>query len=329
VKEHEGIILLEDDLFVAPHFYNYVLKSYDFYKDEEKTGGISLYTHSYNETAQFPFQPIDDGSDVFFLQYASSWGQFWTRKQWMSFREWYDKRQDGKLSDDGTLPPNILLWPESSWKKYFIKYLIEKDKYFVYPRRSFTTNFNDPGQHIKLRESFFQVPLAYGKDDFQFTSLKDSNAVYDVYCEMLPDRLKKLSGRFKAMDLEVDLYGMKVVKKVKAEYLLTTSKMNGPAETFGREMKPHEANVIEGIPGDIISFGKTENTTDKPYLQKLLKCHEKKHLNYFYPLREYHFSGRYILSTTSDSQKRPAPVFIMRKFFTMLRYSFFYFFRKK
>ncbi len=329
VKKHEGIILLEDDLFVAPDFYTYVTESYNYYKDDERIGGVSLYSHAYNETAQFPFIPLNDGSDVFFFQYASSWGQFWTREQWMSFRKWYDEKPSDKLAGDGSLPPNILLWPETSWKKYFIRFLIEKEKYFVYPRQSFTTNFNDPGQHIKLREKFFQVPLAYNKTSFHFIPFEESNAVYDVYCEMIPDRLKRLCGKYEGYDLEVDLYGMKVLKNVKAEYLLTTTKMDSPLETYGREMKPHEANVIEGIPGNEIFFGKTINGRDKAYMQKLLKCHEKKHLNYFYPLREYHFSGQNILSTPGNTQKRPGPVFLAKKFLVMFRYAFFYFFRKK
>ena len=69
-KDYEGVIVLEDDLYVAPSFYNYTLQAFEFYKGDPKIAGISLYSHAYNETAQFPFRPLSDDSDVFFMRRA-------------------------------------------------------------------------------------------------------------------------------------------------------------------------------------------------------------------------------------------------------------------
>jgi len=326
--EYDGVILLEDDLYVSPDFYQYVLQANEFYKDDERVGGISLYAHLYNETAQFPFTPISDGSDVFFMQYASSCGQFWSQKQWKSFKAWYDQNLGEKLSKNVMLPPNVLLWPESSWKKFFIKFLILHDKYFVFPRVSLTTNFNEPGAHIKLRERFFQVPLHFNKTEFNFIPFDESYAVYDVHCEILASKLKLLSGHFMDKDFEVDLYGMKIIKDITKPYILTSRSIENPEMTFGKEMKPHEVNIIENISGSDIYFGETMKCKDYNYMRKLLRCHEKEELTYFYPMRTYHFSGDKILATDSNTGSKPGAGFLIKKVLSMFSYAFKYFFRK-
>jgi hypothetical protein len=319
-KDYDGVIVLEDDLYVSPAFYEYTLQAFDFYKDDPKIAGISLYAHAYNETSQFPFRQLADDSDVFFFQYASSWGQFWSREGWKAFRDWYDA---GKTLD--RLPPNIKLWPESSWKKYFISFIIRHDLYFVYPRCSLTTNFADEGTHHRVAEDLFQVPLFIEKKSFQFKSFQDSMAVYDVYGEIIPEKLKKLAPALKEFDFEVDLYGMKSKEDTLRSLFLSSRKCKKPLKTFGREMKPHEMNIIEGIPGDYFSLGKKEDFEEKNYFVRLLKCHEKKELAYWYPIREYHFHKNKLLTTTDSSKPLLHPGFLFRKFFVMLGYTFRYF----
>ena len=41
-QEHDGIILLEDDLFVSPYFYVYAIQAMNFYSSDENIAGISL-----------------------------------------------------------------------------------------------------------------------------------------------------------------------------------------------------------------------------------------------------------------------------------------------
>ncbi len=197
-KDYDGVIVLEDDLYVSPVFYEYALQAYAYYKDDPKIAGISLYSHAYNETAQFPFRPLADDSDVFFLQYAASLGQFWSRKGWTAFREWYDllpgdKSPGNSPGNSAILPANIRLWPESSWKKYFISYIVQQDLYFVYPRFSLTTHFGDEGTNLRIFENLFQVPLWLEKQKFQFKPFKDSCAVYDIYCEINAGPVEKAS----------------------------------------------------------------------------------------------------------------------------------------
>ena len=327
--KHDALIALEDDLVVSPGFYEFALQAYQFYKGDPNIGGISLYHHAYNETAQFPFIPLADGSDVYFLQYASSWGQVWTKEHWGNFRKWYDKRNPDDKTAGSILPPNIRLWPENSWKKFFIEFLIRQNRYFVYPRNSMTTIFGDEGTNIRIRETFLQVPLWHGERPFNFIPLKESSAVYDTYCEILPDRLKRLMKEMEREDFEVDLYGMKPSDALSSKKIISGRKCKSPERSFGREMKPHEENLINKFPGNYFSFGRKEDFQDLPYLARLMKCHEKKELSYWYPIRDYHFYRRSLLTTDKKSFSPADPLFLMKKFSTTTGYAFRYFFGKK
>jgi len=325
-KDHDGVIVLEDDLFVAPGFYEYALKAFEFYQNDPKIAGISLYSHAYNETAQFPFRPLTDDSDVFFLQYASSLGQCWSRESWKAFRTWYDALGEGKIPVH--LPPNIVLWPETSWKKYFIAYIIQHDLYFAYPRYSMTTLFSDTGTNLRVRENIFQVPLWLDKKEFLFKQFGDSSAVYDVYCEILPGCLKQRNPILKDFDFETDLYGMKSKDSAQHPLFLSSRKCKKPEMTFGREMKPHEMNIMAGVPGDYFSLGRKEDFDEPGYFVRLLKCHEKKELAYWYPIREYHFYKNRLLTIDDSSKFWFRPGFLFRKFFVMLGYTLRYFSKK-
>jgi glycosyltransferase involved in cell wall biosynthesis len=325
-KDHDGVIVLEDDLYVSPEFYHYTLKAHDFYKNDPKIAGISLYSHAYNETAQFPFRPLTDDSDGFFLQYAASLGQFWSREGWNAFRSWYDRLPGQDIPVN--LPPNIRLWPESSWKKYFIGYIIQHDLYFAYPRFSLTTHFSDEGTNMRVSENLFQVQLWLDKNTFRFKPFRESYAVYDVFCEIEPERLKRIAPALRDYDMEVDLYGMKSKGDCRHKMFLSSRVCCKPLLSFGREMKPHEMNILAGIPGEYFSLGGKNDFEEKNYFIRLLKCHEKKELSYWYPIREYHFYKNKLLTASDTSRPWLKPGFTSRKAMTMFNYILKYF-RKK
>lgn len=270
-----SIILLEDDLYVSSHFYTYTLQSLSFYDNDANIAGISLYTHSYNETTGFPFSPLDDNSDIFFLQIASSWGQAWNAKHWRDFKIWYDKNPI--ISSSDLIPNDVKIWPESSWKKYFIKYLVDSNKYFVYPKKSLTTNFADAGTHVKsLNNTTYQVPLILEKTNFNFKDFEKSLLKYDAFCELMPDSFKKYLPDFNNYDLTVDLYGSKGFEIIKTNYLLTTKRMRDGYDqniirSFGLQMKPMEMNIILQSEGNEIFLIKNSQFPAKQPLKDLIQ----------------------------------------------------------
>lgn len=250
-EKYGSVIILEDDLFVSPYMYNYAVKALEYYDSDNNIGGVSLYHQPINEMVLLPFAPINDDSDVHFIQFPSSWGQAWTKKHWKKFREWYDEMPDIST----IIHKNILSWPETSWKKYFAAYLISHNKYFVFPRYSFTTNFNDPGTHLKTLSNFEgQVHLRLFDGPYRFKKLSESYCVYDSTLELLPEKLKYLSSGLEDYDFEMDLYGLKDPRSISKPYMITSKPSRNPMKGYKRALKPHEMNIIFDLRGDEFSL---------------------------------------------------------------------------
>jgi glycosyltransferase involved in cell wall biosynthesis len=265
-QQYESIIMLEDDIFVSPYFYSYSVEALTFYQESEHISGISLYSHKRNFTVGLPFEIIPDANDVFFLQIASSWGQSWTKKQWAGFRLWYD--DDKKADNSDRLPPAIHNWPQSSWLKEYIKYLIATNKYFVYPNRSLTTNFGDSGTHNKRNNVEYQVPLSMS-NSYKFIKISESINVYDSFFEISPNALKLLSPHLERYDFSVDLYGTKEIRNIDTEFLLSSKPLKhiqrGKGRSYGMEVKPMTLNIINQIEGSSFFLSAKEEFSDENF----------------------------------------------------------------
>lgn len=245
-----SIIMLEDDLYVSPNFYHYAAGALNFSKDKSPIGGISLYNHQLNVHTNKNFQPIEDGYDNWYFQFASSWGQAWNSKQWNSFREWYDKKPS--INDNRNVPQYVRNWSEKSWLKYFIAFLVIQDRYFLYPKISLTTNFSDAGTHVGEDSTVFQLPLLYAfKKEYNFSNLDESNAIYDAFYE---NRTLAEALGLSREELCVDLQGYKKIDGQKSKkFMLTVQKLDRKVvKTNGCSLKPIDANIIQDIAGDDI-----------------------------------------------------------------------------
>lgn len=264
VDDYGSIIMLEDDLYVSPYFYNFTKEALTFYKEEDKIGGVSLYTHKKNFLNKFPFELVPDSNDVFFLQIASSWGQAWTKNQWTGFRIWLENKNIA-VTDD--LPSQVKNWPETSWLKYFIKYLVATNKYFVYPKESFTTNFGDSGTHNLKSNVVYQVPLFFG-EKINFIPIEKSVNVYDSFFEILPSKLKILDPSLRGVDFSVDLFGNKEIDKIKTKYLMSSkiNKNSKPLKSFGLEVKPMVLNIVLNIEGKMFVLDTKNNFRESSFL---------------------------------------------------------------
>lgn len=310
-KDYDGVILLEDDLYVSPVFYHYVSGAFDAYKDDRAIAGISLYSHGFNETAAFPFIPLSDDSDVFFLQIAASWGVCWSKDQWSRFRNWYAGRTSASAMPQTMMPGDVLRWPETSWKKYFIEYLIHSNTFFAYPRRSLTTNFGDSGEHHHAN-SYFQVPLQYRKKEYRFKPFGDSLSVYDSFCEILPSRLSVLAPELAQYDFVVDLYGMKPKEQYQHKHILTIKQCRDFMFTYGRELLPPETNVIEQIKGDRIFFADGRNCEGYENYRKYRRkrCTDMEEITYYYNMKPV--SSRAV--SESHTKWQPIPPSLLNLF---------------
>lgn len=201
-SEYDAVVILEDDLIVSKYYYSYVKQAVEFYKTEEKVAGISLYKHQIHPGVCRPFEPAYNGYDIYFQQFAMSWGQCWTKKMWQQFKKWYLENENKNLGEDNLLPNYIANWNNQSWLKYYMRYIVETEKYFIYPYFSLTTNSSDVGEHCRIPNNDFQVSMQEGKRRYIFPSFE--NAIkYDVFFERMgieKDIFLDLDGK-KILDL--------------------------------------------------------------------------------------------------------------------------------
>lgn len=243
--KYGNVIVLEDDLYVSKYFYQYAESALKFTQDNNRIGGISLYNHRFNVESAEPFESIDDGYDNWYFQFASSWGEAWSKSQWERFKEWYEKSPN--IDDCSQIPLYVRQWSQSSWLKYFIAYLIEKDLYFLYPHKSLTTNFGDAGTHVNKNNTNHQVPIQNGEITYKFSELEMSKAVYDAYYENVYLQTKIIDGQ----KVLVDLYGKKTIEPDKLHYVVSRQALPYKiVKKFGCNMRPHEENILREIEGD-------------------------------------------------------------------------------
>src|SRR5690554_1567617 len=290
--KNDGVIILEDDCFVSKDFYNYALQTFEFYKDEPKAAGISLYSYEYNENAGMLFQPLHDGYDVYFMQVPSSWGQIWTKQHWVNFRAFYD--QSPKLNPEiHFLPENVFTWPESSWKKYFYLYIALNALYFVYPQVSHSTNFGDVGTHFTNTTQVFQVRLNNGKNvNYRMPHFKMSTNKYDAYFELLPESIRKINPELPD-SLTVDTYGTKQLSHIKTKYILGFQTTQNAISSFGLTMKPLINNVAYANAGSNLTISTTNEYAPTQLAKvQILKNHHQAAYN-----KAYHAGIAHVLSS--------------------------------
>lgn len=243
--KYGNVIVLEDDLYVSKYFYQYAEAALKFTQGNDRIGGISLYNHRFNVEASEPFEAVDDGYDNWYFQFASSWGEAWSKSQWERFKEWYEKNPD--IDNRIQIPVYVRNWSQSSWLKYFIAYLIEKDLYFLYPHKSLTTNFGEAGTHVNKNNTNHQVPIQNGEITYKFSELEMSKAVYDAYYENVYLQMKIIDGQ----KVLVDLYGKKTIEPDKLHYVVSRQALPYKiVKKYGCNMRPHEENILREIEGD-------------------------------------------------------------------------------
>lgn len=251
-QKYGNLCVLEDDLIVSPNLVDYCSQVLDSYSLNSDIAGFSLYTHRKNIENVLPFYPLKSENDVFLLQYAMSWGQLWTVDQWNSFRQWFDSENDDDFNKS-ILPTHLSKWSNKSWLKYHIKYCIEKNKFFVYPYYSLTTNSSEVGTHSKKRNTDFQVPLQYSisnKVNYKLGNYSELEK-YDAFFENMLSLKKFLNNELSLKNVLIDIYGEKDI--IGSKYILTTKVLNYTViKSFSLELKPVELNILFNIPGEDI-----------------------------------------------------------------------------
>lgn len=255
----KAIVLLEDDLFVSPFFYEYVEKTVEAYGEDESIAEISLYKNESNGYAGLPFSNIQDGTDVFLMQDVSTWGQCWTEQMWSKFVAWRDSHTEEDIQNID-MPERIKKW-ERAWSKYYNAYVVATGRHVIYPNISLTTNFSDAGEHGGTQNSAVQVNLLQGKKEYCLRPVSEL-VRYDIYSnnEAIVNWIGKTSD-----DVCLDVYG--IHQNAGERYILSTRVLPyNIVDSFALFMRPIELNIKYQIKGKGIYL----------YDTKLNNCVERK-----------------------------------------------------
>ncbi len=255
-EQYGAVIILEDDVVVSPEFYNYTVEALEFYKKEDKVAGIALYSHKYNGYAQKIFEPMHNGYDTYMGQFSVTWGQCWSTAQWRAFKEWYYANSQAQLEPQDNIPLAVTQWPETSWGKYFVYYIVNLDKYYVMPYEALATCFSDVGEHVQVSDTLHQVPLLQAKRVYRFSGFNEAEK-YDIFFESIT--IKRYFERNISENLSVDLFGLKN-RTCDSRYLLSVGKKPFfRIKTYGMIMRPKELNIIYDVEGtDIYLYDTTQ-----------------------------------------------------------------------
>lgn len=255
LQKHDALVVLEDDIFVAPGFMLFAQTAVDEFVGRKDIAGISLYSFFINYHSCQPFIPIKENSDVYLMQNAQSWGQVWMKDQWEDFKRWYDKNSEdfGQMSH---LPKSICGWSNKSWLKYHTRYCIENNKYFVYPYTSYTTCFSDVGEHIKDSTPIVQTPLSMATEmQLRFCP----TVTYDTYFEN--QKIYEWLG-MSADELCIDYYGDNGNQKKCRFWLSRLLMPYKVVKSFGLLIRPYELNIKHSISGNDLFLYDTEEAAE-------------------------------------------------------------------
>lgn len=265
----KGVILLEDDLFVSTDFYHYSCAALDYYNEEQRVAGISLYAHEMNGYVGLPFFPLNNGCDVYAVQAVSSWGECWNARMWSAFRDWFAQIGEENLDFRNLDVPETMKQWKQAWSKFFNAYLIATNRLFIYPYVSLSTNFSDAGEHGCADDAVVQVSLQCGRRNYDMRSI-DQLVTYDIFSNNIS--LYSALGLSKE-DLCLDVYADRG-NPYKCRYWLTPKKLPYKrVKSYAMSCRPIELNVLYNIQGEKLHLYDTSNTashSDRTSWQKVL-----------------------------------------------------------
>ena len=266
VADYDAVIVLEDDLSVSPWMFHYCEQAFATYGCDPAIAQISLYAFDINESCSLPFVPIREEGDCWFSQVPSSWGQMWTRDQWIGYRNWQRSGPEGRHLDQ--LPRSVRRWGEQSWKRSYFEYVVTSGLWIVHPYTSISTNHGDAGTHYPLPTHDFDVPLEIRKRNYRFIPFADTHTRYDAWLEPSPHIVN--GTELDPSHLTVDLYGTKALAEMRTPYLLSRKPCVNPIKVYGTHLTPLELNVRLGVPGlteELIYLGKTTDFQEHPRIK--------------------------------------------------------------
>ncbi|MGI6313923.1 MAG: hypothetical protein ACOXZI_06360 [Candidatus Cryptobacteroides sp.] len=270
----KGVIILEDDLFVAPDFYIYSTTAVESYYNEDKVAGIALYADTMYGYVGLPLYYWYDGSDGFMMQSTITWGECFSDKMWAKFRQWYNANIEVDPSD--VIMPNAIKRYKRAWSKYFNIYLVKENLFFVHPHFSTSTNCGEAGVHGD-GNNMIHSKMILGHKQYCFKSF-DESVKYDIYGN--PIGLGKYL-HIPEEQLCVDFYGDKQNEQKRRYWLTPFRKPYQIIASYALTMEPMEANIVYNFVGDDLFLYDTSKVVEGKNIDKFTQRQLSFHIRNF------------------------------------------------
>ena len=251
-----GVVLLEDDLTVAPPYYRFASQTLSCYASDDRIAGVCLYGLWFNGFTREPFEPLADGADAFFLRLPYTQGLAFSAEQWRTFDEWWP---EGEIPAHPDVHPAFRDFSTDEWFSVLAAFTASTGRYFCFPRVSLTVAWGDAGSHFDAATGWLQAPVQLRSEGYRLTPLDDSLAVYDSFFELLPERLRLLAPELPDVAFDVDLNASKGRGNLHYDHVLTTRPVKQAIASFGMQMRPLELNVIQGVSGNGIALARKDD----------------------------------------------------------------------
>jgi len=236
-EQFGSVIILEDDSYVSPRYYQYALAVLALPSDD-RIAQFSLYRYGFNAISGLPHEIPDDEYDAFFIQKTSTRGQLFTWQQWKAFREWLQDMP----GPDKRLPEYIHSFGLNNWELQHNWFLIEQDKYVLSPKLSVVSNQGPSGVHhtSNIDSGYFQAALQIHPRSWRLPSFQQSQLKYDAYFEIEPAFFTALNE----YDFVTDLNGHKPVEILGNAHTLTSKTASKSLIGYSMGLKPLEINIL-------------------------------------------------------------------------------------
>lgn len=155
LQNNSKVIVLEDDIIVAPHFLHFQNEALAKYLNDNRVAGVSGYSFPIKETSPF------------FTRTGSCWGWGTFKRVWDNFKEEQHKLDLSQIDSDELGLFNVCghvysdmfeknkLGKLQSWAVEFYVYYFSKKQYFIMPGANLVNNigFDGSGTH-KINRNF-------------------------------------------------------------------------------------------------------------------------------------------------------------------------------
>ncbi len=184
IREYGRVIVLEDDLEVAPDFLTYMNGALDFYRDKEKIWAVSGYT--------FPMKSLDSyPHDIYMCGRGCSWGWATWSDRWETV-DWdvsdYPKfkfnlsrrRAFARWGKDLPTMLDAYMYGEiHSWAIRWCYEAFKQGKLTVYPVRSRIANHGTDGSgtNFSHAESRYDTVISNDSSEVRFEMLGESKKI--------------------------------------------------------------------------------------------------------------------------------------------------------